>query len=59
MQAKFASYIQQQLGNIPADALQIFYMAGGGVFLNWIFGAVAFIATIKTTSHLTATMRKG
>lgn len=59
MQAQFASYINKQLGNIPADALQIFYMSGGGVFLNWIFGAVAFIATIKSTSRLTATMKKG
>lgn len=59
MQLQFANYIKQQLGNIPSDALQIFYMAGGGVFLNWIFGAVAFIATIKSTSRLTATMKKG
>lgn len=58
MQTRFASWISQQLGNFPADAVQIFYMAGGGVFLNWIFGAIAFIASIKATSHLTSTMKK-
>jgi len=58
LQSKFAAWILQQLGNFPADALQIFYIGGGGVFLNWIFGAIAFIASIKATSHLTATMKK-
>lgn len=58
MQGKFSGWLVGQLGNIPADALQIFYIAGGGVVLNWIFGAITFIATIKTTSRLTASMRK-
>lgn len=58
MQGKFANYIQSQLGSFPIDALQIFYMAGGGVVLNWLFGAISFVATIKTTSHLTTTFRK-
>lgn len=58
MQGKFASWIAQELGSFPADAMQIFYIGGGGVFLNWIFGAVAFIASIKSMSHLTAIMKK-
>ena len=58
MQGKFASWIASQLGAFPADALQIFYIGGGGVILNWIFGAITFIATIKATSHLTASLRK-
>ena len=41
-----------------SDYMQIFYIGGGGVFLNWIFGAVAFIASIKSMSHLTAIMKK-
>ena len=58
MQDKFVSWLTQQLGYFPADALSMFYMAGGGVVLNYLFGAIAFIATIKTTSHLTATLKK-
>ena len=58
MQTQFAGYMSQQLGNFPADALQIFYIGGGGVVLNWIFGAIAFIASIKVTSKLTATLKK-
>ena len=58
MQTQFAGYMSQQLGNFPADALQIFYIGGGGVVLNWIFGAIAFIASIKVISKLTATLKK-
>ncbi|QRQ83404.1 DUF2523 domain-containing protein [Paralysiella testudinis] len=58
MQGKFAGWISTQLGNIPADALQIFYISGGGVALNWFFGAFTFIASLKATAQLTATMRK-
>ena len=56
MQTQFTGYMSQQLGNFPADALQILYI--GGVVLNWIFGAIAFIASIKVTSKLTATLKK-
>lgn len=58
MQSFFANWITKQLGSFPADSLQLFYIAGGGVVLNWFFGAIAFVATIKTTSHLTASLRK-
>lgn len=58
MQNKLAAYLQTQLGGIPADALNIFYIAGGGVVLNWLFGAFAFIATIKASGKLVAGMRK-
>ena len=33
LQNKFAGWLQTQMGAIPADALQIFYIAGGGVAL--------------------------
>lgn len=58
IQGRFASWISTQLGSFPADALQIFYIAGGGVALNWFFGAFAFVASLKATSHLTASLRK-
>ena len=58
MQDKFVGWISQQIGSFPVDAASIFYMAGGVVVLNWIFGAITFIATIKTTSHLTASLKK-
>lgn len=58
MQGKFTNWLLNHMGSIPADILQIFYIFGGGVVLNWIFGAVTFIATVKGTSHLTASLRK-
>lgn len=36
MQTKFAAWTSQQLGNFPADAMQIFYIGGGEVFLKEI-----------------------
>lgn len=33
---------------VPAGFLQIFYISGGGVVLNIIFGMFAFAATFKT-----------
>lgn len=58
LQNKFAGWLQTQMGAIPADALQIFYIAGGGVALNWLFGAFAFINTLKASGKLIAGMKK-
>lgn len=58
LQNKFAGWLQTQMGAIPADALQIFYIAGGGVVLNWLFGTFAFISTIKASGKLIAGMKK-
>lgn len=58
LQERFAGWMLQQIGSIPADALNIFYLAGGGIFLNWIFGAIAFSASVKGASKLTAIMKK-
>ena len=51
MQGKFINWFQQSISSIPTDALQIFYIAGGGVALNWFFGAFAFVASLKSLSH--------
>ena len=40
------------MGAIPAGAIQIFYIAGGGVVLNIMFGMLAFVVTFKTLSKL-------
>lgn len=58
MQNKFAAYLQTQISSIPFNALQIFYISGGGVVLNWLFGAFAFIATLKAGSKLVAGLKK-
>lgn len=41
-----------QMGAVPAGAIQIFYIAGGGVVLNIMFGLLAFVVTFKTLSKL-------
>ncbi|MCF7521963.1 DUF2523 domain-containing protein [Neisseria sp. ZJ106] len=50
--------VSEQLGGLSQDALQIAYIAGVGVCLNWIFGTFAFITSLKTLSKLSATMVK-
>lgn len=52
MQSRFINWFEQSLGSFPADALQIFYIAGGGVALNWFFGAFTFIVSLKSLSYL-------
>lgn len=55
---QFVRFIKHQLGQFPADALQLFYLSGAPDALNWIFSAFAFAATTKATSKLTAQFRK-
>lgn len=47
LQSYFVNAIMNRLGGFPEDALQIIYIMGFGVMLNWIFGAFTFITTIK------------
>ena len=41
-----------EMGTIPAGAIQLFYIAGGGVVLNIFFGLLAFVVTFKTLSKI-------
>lgn len=50
LQQQFLNWMVGALNGIPSDALQIFYMSGGGDFLNWIFGGFVFVISTKTTS---------
>lgn len=58
LQHKFTNYLTTQIGSLSYGVAQLFFMVGGGVFLNWIFGAFAFVAAIKATSKLTASYKK-
>lgn len=44
--------IAEQIGGFPDEALQIVMIAGLGVCLNWIFGAFAFVVSVKSLSKL-------
>lgn len=44
----FKNQIISNMSAVPAGFLQIFYISGGGVVLNIIFGMFAFAATFKT-----------
>ncbi|MDO5070534.1 MAG: DUF2523 domain-containing protein [Neisseria zoodegmatis] len=50
--------VQEQIGGIPSDALNLAYIAGIGVALNWIFGTFAFIASLKAVSKLSAGIQR-
>ena len=52
MQGYFLKAISEQMSNIPEEALQIMYIAGFGVVLNWIFGAFIFVISVKSLKKL-------
>lgn len=45
--------ITSNIGGVPAATLNLFLLAGGGVGLNIIFGAMTFLATIWTIQSAT------
>ena len=59
LQNYLLSTVQQQIGGIPEVALQLAYIAGIGVCLNWLFGTFAFIASLKAVAKLSASLAKG
>ncbi|PSJ79893.1 DUF2523 family protein [Neisseria iguanae] len=58
VQSYLLNAVTTQIGSIPADALNLAYIAGIGVCLNWLFGTFAFIASLKSMSKLSATISK-
>lgn len=52
IQGYFVNEVAAMLGNFPQDALQVLYIAGFGVVLNWIFGAFSFVVTLKSLKKL-------
>lgn len=57
MQRQFTSYALSQWQNLPVDGLQIIMIAGIGVALNWVFGAIAFIVAYKSVSKIGLLMK--
>ena len=58
IQGYFLGIVSEQIGGLPNDALQIAYIAGIGVCLNWIFGTFAFVTSLKSLSKLSAVISK-
>lgn len=58
LQTQLLSAVVTQIGGIPSNALQLAYIAGLGVCLNWIFGTFAFVASLKSISKLSAGISK-
>ena len=52
IQGQFVGYISSSMNNVPPEVLQIFYLAGGGVALNWIFGATSFALSLSAVSKI-------
>lgn len=52
IQQQLISGLQNQMNGIGAASAQIFYMAGGGIALNWFLGAASFALTFKAVSKL-------
>lgn len=58
LQSKFLQWVGNSLNSVPADALNLFYLAGGGIFLNWLFGAYAFVVAAKSVGFLASVLKK-
>ncbi len=56
---RFQGEIQNLISGAPLAMLQIFYIAGGGVVLNILFGAMAFIVAFKQMTKVALLARKG
>lgn len=54
VQGMMISAVHGSLSGVPASALSVFYMVGGGVVLNWFFGCFAFVVVFKGISRLGA-----
>ncbi|ULJ69024.1 DUF2523 domain-containing protein [Wielerella bovis] len=52
LQQQMISRISSGLDDIPSASLQIFYLAGGGVALNWLMSAISFSLGFKAVSKL-------
>lgn len=50
MQSQFLSFISGEISGFPEACLDLFYLCGGGQVLNILFGAFAFIVSLKTIS---------
>lgn len=57
IQSKFVSGALGAWNSLPSDAVQILLIGGVGVALNWVFGAIAFIVTYRTTTKLGILMK--
>ena len=58
IQNYFLNTIIENIGGFPDDALNILYIAGFGVMLNWIFGTFTFVASLKTFTKLSASLQR-
>lgn len=58
MQQRFVSMLIDKLDDVPQAALQLIYIVGVGEYLNYMLSGYAFALTIKTTTHLTAGLKR-
>ena len=58
IQKRIVSAVAQNIDSLPKEALQLIYIAGWGVCLNWIMGAFAFVISVKSLSRLSAGISK-
>uniref|UniRef100_A0AAU8B226 DUF2523 domain-containing protein n=1 Tax=Dulem virus 50 TaxID=3145761 RepID=A0AAU8B226_9VIRU len=58
LQGYLLSHVQTQIGGMPSDAMNVAYIAGLGVCLNWIFGTFAFVTSLKSLSKLSTAVVK-
>lgn len=47
LQEYFVQSLIENIGGFPQDALQIAYILGFGVMLNWMFGTFTFVASVR------------
>lgn len=58
VQAQFINYLMNEIGRMPSEVLQIMYLAGFGVALNWLFGGISFAISLMSVTKIGSIFKK-
>lgn len=58
VQAQFINYLISEIGRMPSEVLQIMYLAGFGVALNWLFGGISFAISLMSITKIGSIFKK-
>lgn len=58
LQQQAVSLMQSEINKLPPDALQILYLGGFGVAMNWLMGGAAFALSFAATSKIGSIIKR-
>lgn len=52
LQSQMVTLMQSEINRLPPDALQILYLGGFGVAMNWLMGGATFALSFTATAKI-------